>query len=393
MTPSAAPTYSDAQAICIDVSPAVHGRAGIGRYVQSVTAALLTAAPEQPFVMFYNRAAQARPEPPLDRVPALNNALADKPWRLRVLLAQLMRRCQDGMLPGVGLFHATDHVLPCLKHIASVFTVYDVTFAVYPETQTVLNRWFLKLAFPRFLRAAHAVIAISESTRRDLLRLFGPFDASVHVVYGAVDARFQPATPDAVARVRTRYRLPERFVLFVGTIEPRKNLARLLEAICTLREAGTPVPLVIAGRAGWHYRPFADQLRRTALGGLVILPGPVPDAHLPALYSAAEAFVFPSLYEGFGLPVLEAMACGTPVVASQAASLPEVAGEAALLVDPHDVRQLAASIRQVWQDAGLRAELRGKGWQQVGRFSWEKAAQQTLRIYQEARQVAHARHA
>ena len=389
---TASPRASLAErAICIDVSPAVHGRAGIGRYVQQLTAALLAAAPEQPCVVFYNRAAQAHPEPPLDGLPAVRIALADKPWRLRVLLGQLTRRPQDNLLPGVDLFHASDHVLPCLKHIASVFTVYDLTFAVYPETQTRLNCCFLRLAFPCFLRAADAIIAISESTRRDLVRLFGLSNTDIHVVYGATDARFRPAADEAVAGVRAKYRLPERFVLFVGTIEPRKNLALLLEAIHTLRQGGTSVPLVIAGRPGWHYRPFMDRLHQLALGELVTLLGPVPDVDLPTLYTAAEAFVFPSLYEGFGLPVLEAMACGTPVMASRAASLPEVSGDAALLIDPHDVRQLAAALRQVWGDPALRAELRGRGWQQARRFSWEETARQTLQVYQEARQRAHAR--
>jgi len=204
-----------------------------------------------------------------------------------------------------------------------------------------------------------------------------------------VDARFQPITdPDTLARVRNRYGLPERFILYVGTIEPRKNLTTLLEAYAALtsRVSNLQYPisnihLVIAGRKGWLYEGFFRRLRELGLEREVVFPGFVPDEDLPALYSAAELFVFPSLYEGFGLPPLEAMACGTPVITSNSSSLPEVVGEVGIMVEPRDVRALAEAMELVLTDEGKRREMREKGLRQAARFSWKRTAQETLEVY------------
>jgi len=367
--------------ICLDLSPAVHGRAGMGRYAQELATALLAEGGEQEYMVFYNSAGTAELDGALASLPCLTTHLPDKPWRLRVLLAHLAGRAQDGLFPGVGLFHATDHLLPCFSAVPSVFTLHDLTCRLYPAAHTPLNRWFHLLLMPRFLRQAEAVIAVSECTRRDAVRLYRLDEQKVRVIYEGVSPRFRPASPAEMARVRQRYRLPERFVLFVGTIEPRKNLSTLLAAFASLRAQGAPQRLVVAGRKGWRCGAFFARLRELGVEEEVVLPGRVDEADLPALYSAAELFAFPSLYEGFGLPVLEAMACGTPVVCSASSSLPEVAGEAALLAEPADVAAWVGAMGRALADPALRATLRAAGLVRAQRFTWQAAAQRTQQVY------------
>lgn len=366
--------------ICLDLSPTVHRRAGIGRFTGELTHALLALAPEHSYTAFYNRAAEAQPAPPLDHLPRLTLPWGDKPWRLRVALAHLLRRPQDAHFPGVDLFHATDHLLPFLARIPSVFTLYDLTYLT-TDTHTTLNRLFLRLMMPRFLRQAAAVITISESTRRDMLRYYAVDPAKCYVTHGGVDARFRPAVEAEVEAVRRKYGLPEQFILAVGTIEPRKNYTTLLAVYHALRDRDPRLRLVIVGKQGWRSETFFRQLSDLGLQDQVLLPGYVADADLPALYTAATVFAFPSLYEGFGLPILEAMACGAPVVSSNTSALPEVVGEAGLLVPPRDAGALASALAAVLDDAVLRADLRVKGLAQAKRFTWAQAAQTTLQVY------------
>ncbi len=368
--------------ICIDTSPAVHRRAGLGRYAQELLAALLVADTDNEYVAFYHRPRDAQIEPPLDRVPHLTSNLGTKPWRFAALFAQSLRIPQDRMFPGIDLFHATDHLLPRLSRVRTVFTLHDLIFRLYPETHKPLNRWFLTLVMPRFLKAADAVIAVSEHTKRDAVRFYGLDEAKIHVIYEGVDARFRPASAEAMARVRRDHGLPPQFILSLGTIEPRKNLTSLLEAYHGLRVRGSEARLVIVGQKGWLYEGFFRRLHELGLENEVVFTGFVPDADLPALYSAAELFVFPSLYEGFGLPVLEALACGAPVVTSNRSSLPEVAGDAALLVDPTSVADLQATMTTVLESQDVRADLKARGPRQAARFSWDKAARETLALYQ-----------
>lgn len=367
--------------ICLDLSPAVHRRAGMGRYVRELAAALIAEGGELEWVVFYNAARTAIVEPPLVALPRLATGLPDKPWRLRVLLAYLLGRAQDGLFPGVDLFHATDHLLPRLASVPSVFTLHDLTCRLMPAAHTPLNRWFHLLLLPHFLRQAAAVIAVSECTRRDAVRLYGLDEGKVHVVHEGVSPHFRPAGAAEVAAVRRKYGLPERYILHVGTIEPRKNLVTLLDAWAALRREGAPQRLVIAGRRGWRCGAFFARLRELGVEEEVTLPGFVEETDLPALYSAADLFAFPSLYEGFGLPVLEAMACGVPVVCSCTSSLPEVAGEAALLLDPHDPAAWAGAMGRALADPALREGLRAAGLAHARRFTWQAAARRTQQVY------------
>ncbi len=367
--------------ICMDITPAVHRRAGLGRYAQELTAALLATDTENEYVAFYNRPSEAYVEPPLDRLPHLTTNLSAKPWRMSALVGHLAHVGQDRLFPGVDLFHATDHLLPRLTQVKSVFTLHDLVFRFYPHTHKPLNRWFLTLMMPRFLKAADAVIAVSRCTKRDVVRLYDLDEAKVKVIHEGVNPRFRRSSPGVISSVLHKYDLRERYILSVGTIEPRKNLTSLLEAYVAIRNQDSQLKLVIVGKRGWLYEGFFRRLHELGLENEVIFPGFVPDEDLPALYSATDLFVFPSLYEGFGLPVLEALACGAPVVTSNTSSLPEVAGEAALLVDPNSVEALARGMRDVLDSRTLRDDLRARGPKQAAKFSWEKAARETLTIY------------
>jgi glycosyltransferase involved in cell wall biosynthesis len=236
---------------------------------------------------------------------------------------------------------------------------------------------------PRFLSAADMIIAVSECTKRDAMRLYGTPADKIHVVPEGVDARFKRVThPGRLAHIRATYSLPERFVLCVGTIEPRKNLPVLFEALASRRERNLEMwDLAIVGKPGWLYEPTFRRVTELGLQDRVRFVGYVGDHDLPAIYSAASVLAMPSRYEGFGLPVLEAMACGTPVVCSNMSSLPEVAGGAALLVAPDDVQGWEEAITHVLNDGTLRAGMCERGLAQAARFTWEQAARQTSDLY------------
>ena len=369
--------------IYLDVSAAVHRRAGLGRYAESLARALVAAQPtnQPPIALFYNRERGIEPLSGLARVPTRTVALGYKPWRMLVWLGQLARVGLDRLLPHAELFHATEHLLLPLRTIPTVLTVHDLVFRRLPEHHKSLNRWYLNSTLPLYCRRASHIITISECSRRDLVAAYGLPPEKITVIYEAADPRFRIQLPGAVADVRARYGLPDRYLLFVGTIEPRKNLGRLLAAFESIHAEGLSDGLVIVGRRGWLYDDFFTRLERSPARDAVIFPGYAPDEDLPAIYAGAQALVFPSLYEGFGLPVLEAMACGTPVAASSASSIPEVGGEATLYFKPTNVEEIIETTRRLLRDAALREEMRARGLAQAARFSWERAATETLNIY------------
>jgi glycosyltransferase involved in cell wall biosynthesis len=261
------------------------------------------------------------------------------------------------------------HVLPLAHPLPTVVTVHDLGYRHFPEAHPWRQRLYLEWSTRFSARRATRVIADSAATKRDLTRFCGVPEGKITVVY--------PGYDDALARVnaaavRTRYGLPENYFLHVGTLQPRKNLMRLMEAVS---QAPAPVCLVLAGRAGWMAAPITARARWLEY---------VPDEDLAGLYSGAQALVFPSLFEGFGFPVLEAMACGTPVICSNMSSLPEVAGQAALLVDPQDVQALLRAMLRVQAEPALRAELTERGLSQVRQFSWRRAAEETLAVLDKA---------
>jgi glycosyltransferase involved in cell wall biosynthesis len=282
----------------------------------------------------------------------------------------------------IDLLHSMAFVTPLLSPCPSVITIYDLSFIIFPQSFEYLKRLYLTLLTRPSARKARRIITISESTKRDTVRLLGVSSEKVDIVYCGVDKAFHPLPEREVASFRQKRGLPERIMLFVGTIEPRKNVARLIEAYSRLRDG--QVKLVIGGARGWLYEEVFARVEELDLTGDVLFPGYIPPDELPLWYNAAELFVYPSLYEGFGLPPLEAMACGTPVITSNVSSLPEVVGEAGLTVDPMDIEGLAESMNQVLDDGALRQTMRERGLARAGHFSWARAARETVEVYRRA---------
>jgi glycosyltransferase involved in cell wall biosynthesis len=367
----------------LDVSAAVHRRAGLGRYAESLARALAASHPER-LGLFYNREQGVEPLAGLEHLPARTIALGYKPWRMLVWLGQLGRVGFDRLLANAELFHATEHLLLPLRSIPAVLTVHDLIFRHLPTHHKPLNRWYLDATMPLYCRRADHIIAVSENTRRDLVAAYGVPLEKVTVILEAADPRFYPRSVEMVTAARKRYGLPPRYILFVGTIEPRKNLSRLLAAFETIHADGLTDGLVIVGRPGWLYDSFFAALEVSPVRDAVVLPGYVADEDLPAVYTGAQALVFPSLYEGFGLPVLEAMACGTPVVTSCASSLPEVGGDAALYFDPTSVGEMAETMRAMLGDPTTGEERRERGLARAAQFSWQRVATETWGVYDAA---------
>lgn len=284
----------------------------------------------------------------------------------------------------VALLHATDFTLPpTLPGTRTLLTVHDLSFVRVPETASPPLKAYLDAVVPRSVRRADHVLADSMATRDDLIALYDTPPEKITVLWSGVDARFAPVNDASkLDAVRDRYHLPTGpFLLSVGTVQPRKNYTRLIEALARLRHEIPQLGLVIAGGKGWLEDPIYTALDQFGLREAVIFTGFADDADLPALYTLAHVVALPSLYEGFGLPVLEAMACGTPVVTSNLSSLPEVAGEAALLVNPLDVDELTDALKRLISDEALRAALRERGLARSEPFTWERAARQLRDIY------------
>jgi glycosyltransferase involved in cell wall biosynthesis len=303
---------------------------------------------------------------------------------MAVWLGQLAGIPFNRLIPRAELFHATEHLLPPFRDVPTVLTVHDMIFKLFPEHQKRLNYWYLNATMPLYCRRADAIISVSECSKRDLVAHYGVDPGKVTVIYEAAAPEFRPASPTEVEEIRRRYSLPGQFLIHVGTLEPRKNLTRLVEALQLLRNQGLIVPLWVVGGKGWLYDEFFQRLEGLDVRDAVHLTGYVPAADLPLLYSAATVAAVPSVYEGFGLPVLEAMACGTPVVASDTSSLPEMGGDAARYFDPYDVEAMAEALRLVWTETDLRAEMRRRGLVQASQFSWVRAAEETIRVYEQA---------
>ncbi len=308
------------------------------------------------------------------RLPTINPRVRI-PWE-QALAPLLLRRS------GASLFHGTLNVIPMSCPVPGVVTVHDLAFIRFPYTFRSYNRTYLDLATRASVRRAARVCAVSEHTRREVIGLLGVPPERVVVTPNAARAHFQVPDPAAVDAFRQRKGLPNEFILYVGTLEPRKNLITLLEAYSRIA-ADTRAPLIVGGGKGWLYQPVFERLEALNLRDRVQFVGYLDEEELPLWYAAASVFVFPSLYEGFGMPPLEAMSCGTPVVTSNASSLPEVVADAGLMVAPHDAEGLAAAVLRVLTSADLRAELRERGLQRARHFSWRTTAERTLQVYQQ----------
>jgi len=302
-------------------------------------------------------------------------------WTHRALAHEITQRKPDVLfIPA----HVLPFVLPISRLPASVVTIHDLGYHYFPAAHTRWQRWYLKLSTRWSASAATELIAVSQATAADLRRFYGVSTQKINVVYEAHTQNSASAPAENLA-VLARYHLQRPYALYVGTIQPRKNLARLIQAAAKLYEENSwDCDLVLAGGTGWLSQSLAGLVTELGLTERIHFIGYVPDAELPALYADARFFCFPSLFEGFGLPVLEAQQYGAPVMTANNSSLPEIAGDAALLVDPMDVDALAAAMLRLSQDEALRQRLIEAGYQNVKRFSWAKAARETLAVLEAA---------
>ena len=365
--------------IAIDAHSVGTGLAGNETYAANLVEALAEVDRENRYTVYVTRAeAEARfggrwpnvsvrrtlPHTPLVRIPV-------------TLSAELRRRPVD-------LLHV-QYTAPPLAPCPVVATVHDLSFEHLPETFKRRSRVQLRLTVRATARRAAHVIAPSEYTRRDLVETYGLDPGRVTAIPLAVSPRFRPVEDEGgLARVRRRYGIAGEYVLAVGSIQPRKNLGRLVRAYSALRRARgrSNLPqLVLVGKNAWLYGETLRAIEAEGLGDSVVMTGYVREGDLPALYSGALCFAYPSYFEGFGLPPLEAMSCGAPVLTGNLTSLPEVVGDAGLTVDPFDTDALADALARLVDDAALRAELRGRGLRRARGFDWRDTARMTLQVY------------
>ncbi len=368
--------------IAIDYTPAIRQTAGIGRYTRGLVGALAELDRDNAYTLFC-----AGGRPAEEDWPA-NFRVRTSPLPARWLTAAWQRLKlplpAEWLAGSADIFHSPDFTLPPLARARGVVTVHDLSFLRLPECADPGLRAYLEAAVPRSLHRADLILADSSHTRADLVELLGIPKEQISVVPGGVEARFRRVTDsDALARVAQTYSLPPRFILSVGTLEPRKNFARLIASFALLRrqQPNLRQHLVIAGKPGWLYDEIFAQVAVAGIGDCVHFAGFVADADLPALYSLADLFAFPSLYEGFGLPPLEALACGTPVVAADNSSLPETLGDAGLLLPANATEQWAATLGRVLSDPELSANLSRLGPPQAARFTWQSAAEKLIAAY------------
>jgi glycosyltransferase involved in cell wall biosynthesis len=292
----------------------------------------------------------------------------------------------ETLLGGMDVYHATNYFLPPSRRARRILSIYDLAFLVQPEWSSPKIVGPFSRSVRRFAHEADLLLAASESTRNDIVKLLDVPEDKVRVIYGAANPSLKPVPRDEAQRVvAERFGIRDPYVLFAGTIEPRKNVLGLIRAFRALTKS-LPHQLVLAGTVGWNAESTLSAIRDPGLAGKVVLTGFVSFDELSALYSAADVFVFPSFYEGFGLPVLEAMTCGCPVIASNASSLPEVGGDAAMYFDPSDVEGISDAIARVVSDADLRSSMIAAGHDQANRFSWRSCAEATLSAYRELAQ-------
>ncbi len=372
-------------ALLLSTSESYRG-AGVSNYSQNLLRALGRLGREEPssarVAAFVADPAFQAPGVALERV----NRLAQHPagrilWEQGILPSRLARL-------GVDVVHGLVNVLPLATRIPGVVTVHDLSFLRMPEKFPLARRLYLSRMCPASVAKARRVIAVSTQTADDLMHFFATEAEKIEIVYNGVEPRFRPTQSARVEEFRRAKGLPERFFFYLGTLEPRKNLVRLVDAYAAWRQQTQPsdldVPLVIAGGKGWFYQAIFRRVQELGLERWVHFPGFLPRAELPDWYRAATVFVYPSLFEGFGLPVLEAMACGTPVICSRTPCLLEVVGDAAFTFPAESTQELTRALEQVIRQPALQADLRRRGLAQAQRFSWERTAQETLAVYRMA---------
>ncbi|MHB1357182.1 MAG: glycosyltransferase family 4 protein [Anaerolineae bacterium] len=369
--------------IAIDYTSAIQQRAGIGRYTRHLVTALAALDHATNYVLF---SAGRDPSPRAWPANFTRREVPISERYLSIIWQRLRLPLPVELFTGrVDVYHSPDFVLPPVIRARKVLTVHDLSFIRYPECSSPALLQYLIRSVPPSVRRADYLLADSLSTKQDLVELLGIPEERVTVVYAGYDPRFNPYPQGNDQEILAKYGIGGPYILALGTLQPRKNFSMLIRAYNHLvHEHNIPHILVIGGGKGWLYDDIFATVKELGLEKRVLFPGFVADENLPALYRGAELFAFPSLYEGFGIPILEAMGCGTPVVTSTSSSLPEVAGDAALCIDPQDSTALADAMWQALSDNTLRQTLQQRGLGRVKQFTWENAAIALLNVYRNA---------
>jgi glycosyltransferase involved in cell wall biosynthesis len=358
---------------------AVDARTGTEQYSWELLSALGQIDRHNRYSLYCNQPPAALP--PLPASFTLRPMPLRRAWSHGRLSLEMLRRPPD-------VLFVPAHALPLAPGPRSVVTIHDLGFLHHPEAHTRIQRLYYRIFTRLSARRATEIIAISQATRRDLEHFYGTPASKINVIYHGVHPRFRPIDDRAVIDAALqRYAIRAPYLLFISTIQPRKNVARLIAAFAQARARLGPacdLRLVLAGKRGWLTEQIERRAGELGIAEAVQFVGYVADADLPALLSGALAYVVPSLYEGFGMTVLEAQACGAPVLASNVSSLPEVVGAAGLLVDPRDITAIADGIERLASDAELRAELRARGLRHVAGWTWQRTARETLAVLERA---------
>lgn len=359
---------------------------GVGYYTARLLASLANGAGTglvDRLVVLSNRAVEVADAPRLQHLE--DGRFPSRAVWMQLVLPALLRRLRPDVV------HYTNYLAPVHADVPYVVSIHDMSVALMPHFHTLKKRLLSQRLVPHVARGARLVLTPSESTRRDVVRLLGLDPGRVRVIPYASGPAFRPTPPDGARLAALGVEQP--YFLYVGTVEPRKNLARALRAFARVASLLPHHRFVIAGQRGWKYADVLHEVARPELAPRVTLLGYASEDDLPALYAGATAFVYPSLFEGFGLPVVEAMACGTPVLTSRTSSLTEIADGAALLVDPLDETALAEGLLRLAHDPGLRADLRARGLARASAFSWDRTGRETALAYREVCDEARSRRA
>lgn len=367
--------------IGFDGTPLKEQRSGVGYYTERLLSALLEVNASWDYLLYSNRPL-GELDTRLQKAIQVRNYLSPSRWLwMQLVLPRAIQQTQP------DLCHFTNASAPLWQTKPYVLTIYDASLYLWHQYHPWSRLLAIRTMLPFLARRADAVITISQYARNDLIRILDLPPAKVHVVYGAAPADFKPIREERkLAALRCQYGLPEKYILYVGTLEPRKNLTRLIHSFRKLHRHHPDVKLVLVGPSGWMMGGFRQEIARLGLEDAVHYLGYVPTADLLGIFSMATVFAFPSLYEGFGLPPLEAMACGTPVLTSRNTAMAEVCADAAHLVNPENKDEIADALQQLLTDAEWRAELSQRGLERASLFSWERAARETTAVYKQVLQ-------
>lgn len=367
--------------IALDATALPKKPGGAGNYIINLARALLERDSGHEFIVLCHASDRplfkldAQKEKCLFNVPDLSRGL-----RLVWEQVSLPRLLADQR---IDVLHSPHYTMPLRAGIPVVVTFHDMTFFLYPEYHTLIKRFFFPMMIRQSAARAAALLAVSESTRKDAIRLLGISPEKISTTLLGFEPQYLHIEDAArLEQTRQKYHLPARFMLHVGTLEPRKNHSNLLKAFDIIAHSNSDIALVLVGGAGWNARQIARQIKTLRHGDRILRLGYADRDDLPALYRLAEVFVYPSIYEGYGLPVLEAMACGTPTITSTVSSMPEIIGDAGLLVSPDDPAELSAAMARLLGNKTLASELTQKAQIRAREFTWGKTAEQTIKIYE-----------